>query len=81
MFNGYNPQNKQAVAFLLPIITTFGAAHSIIERKLPLFCCYIVLCTYVENRLFEEKWVLMLLHFARDKQQWKSKNPKNFFFK
>jgi hypothetical protein len=44
----------------------FGVAHPIIERNLQLFYCYIVLFTYVENIWFEEKWVLMHLHFARD---------------
>ena len=38
----------------------FRVAHSIIERKLQLFYCYIVLCTYVENRWFEEKWVILI---------------------
>ena len=54
-----------------------------IEGKLPLFYYYIlVLCSsmYVENRWFEEKWVLMHLHFALDGQI--SKNRKfSFFYK
>ena len=69
---------------MLPTTATFGVVHSIIELKLPLFYCYVILCTYVENRWFEEKWVLMHLHFDRDEQKWKSKKrkskkPKNFF--
>ena len=79
MFNGYNPQNEHTVVFFLPIIATFGVAHSIIERKLQLFYCYILLCMYVENRWFEEKWVLMHLHFARDSHSENQKIPKTIF--
>ena len=57
------------VVFFFPIIATFAVAHSkLIDGKLTLFYCYILLFfrVYVENKWFEEKWVLMHLHFARD---------------
>ena len=59
-------KNEHSVVFFLPIIATFGVAHSRIERKLLLFYYYVVLCMNAENRWFKEKWVLMYLHFAWD---------------
>ena len=80
IFNGDFPQNEHAVVSFLLTIATFRIAHSKIERKkLPLFYCYILLCRYVENRWFEEKWVLMHLHLAQDSKCENRKSPKTFF--
>ena len=73
--------SKQAysIVFFLPMIATIGVVHSIIECKLALFYFYNVLGMFVENRCFEEKWVLMYLHFAQDRPKVKIEKSKNVF--
>ena len=61
------------------MIATIGVVHSIIEYKLALFYFYIVLGMFVQNRCFEEKWVLMYLRFAQDRQKVKIEKSKNVF--
>ena len=75
-YDDSNHQNKCTIVFCLPIIATF---HDQCQITVVLWHCHVLLCMYVENRWFEEKWILIHLHFAQDGHKWKSKKRKNFF--